>query len=40
VETIRPIDELFYWPLGLAYALALLTALLSIRPFNLRLKTA
>jgi len=40
VETIRPIDELFYWPLGLAYALALLTALFSIRPFNLRLKTA
>ena len=40
VETIRPIDELFYWPLGLAYALALLTALLSIRPFNLLLKTA
>jgi len=40
VETIRPIDELFYWPLGLAYALALLTALFSIRPFKLRLKTA
>lgn len=40
VETIRPIDELFYWPLGLAYALALLTALFSIRPFNLRIKTA
>ena len=40
VETIRQIDELFYWPLGLAYAQALLTALLSIRPFNLRLKTA
>jgi len=37
VETIRPIDELFYWPLGLAYVLALLTALLSIRPFKLRL---
>ena len=40
VETIRPIDELFYWPLGLAYGLALLTALFSIRPFSLRLKTA
>lgn len=40
VETIRPIDELFYWPLGFAYGLALLTALFSIRPFNLRLKTA
>jgi len=36
VEIIRPVDELFYWPLGLAYALALLAALFSIRPFNLR----
>jgi len=40
VETIRPIDELFYWPMGLAYVLALMTALLSIRPFNFRLKAA
>lgn len=39
VEIIRPIDELFYWPLGLAYLLALLAALFSIRPFNLRLLT-
>ena len=36
VEIIRPVDELFYWPLGLAYVLALLAALFSIRPFNLR----
>jgi len=36
VETIRPVDELFYWPLGVAYILALLAALFSIRPFNLR----
>jgi Ca-activated chloride channel family protein len=36
VEIIRPVDELFYWPLGLAYMLALLAALFSIRPFNLR----
>ena len=36
VEIIRPIDELFYWPLGLAYVLALLAALVSIRPLNLR----
>ena len=36
VETIRPVDELFYWPMGLAYILALLAALFSIRPFNLR----
>jgi Ca-activated chloride channel family protein len=40
VETIRPIDELFYWPLGLAYVLALLAAVFSIRPFNLRLQTS
>jgi len=39
VEIIRPIDELFYWPLGLAYLLALLAALFSIRPVNLRLMT-
>jgi len=40
VETIRPIDELFYWPLGLAYVLALLAAVFSIRPLNLRLQTS
>lgn len=40
VETIRPIDELFYWPLGLAYVLALLAALLTIRPVNLRALTS
>jgi Ca-activated chloride channel family protein len=36
VEIIRPVDELFYWPMGLAYALALLAALFSIRPFRFR----
>jgi len=40
VETIRPVDELFYWPLGLAYTLALLATLFSIRPFNLRVTTS
>lgn len=40
VETIRPVDELFYWPMGLAYVLALLAALFSIRPFNLRVLTS
>jgi Ca-activated chloride channel family protein len=40
VETIRPVDELFYWPLGIAYILALLAALFSIRPFNLRVLTS
>jgi len=34
VEIIRPVDELFYWPLGAAYILALMAALVSIRPFN------
>jgi len=34
VEIIRPIDELFFWPLGMAYALALLAALFSIRPLG------
>jgi len=36
VEIIRPVDELFFWPLGLAYVLALLAALFSIRPFFFR----
>ena len=36
VEIIRPTDELFYWPLGLAYILAMLAALFTIRPFKLR----
>ncbi len=40
VETIRPVDELFYWPMGIAYILALLAALFSIRPFNLRVLTS
>ena len=35
VEIIRPVDELFYWPMGMAYVLALLAALVSIRPFRL-----
>jgi Ca-activated chloride channel family protein len=39
VEIIRPVDELFYWPLGIAYLLALLAALLSIRPISLRAVT-
>ena len=36
VEIIRPVDELFFWPMGLAYVLALLAALYSIRPLNRR----
>ena len=36
VEIIRPVNELFFWPLGFAYALALLAALFSIRPFAFR----
>jgi Ca-activated chloride channel family protein len=34
VEIIRPVDELFYWPMGVAYILALLAALYSIRPLG------
>jgi Ca-activated chloride channel family protein len=34
VEIIRPVDELFYWPMGLAYVLALIAAFFSIRPFR------
>ena len=40
VETIRPIDELFYWPLGFAYVLAMMAALFTIRPFKLRALTS
>ena len=40
VEIIRPVDELFYWPMGLAYVLALLAALYSIRPFAFRPQTS
>jgi len=36
VEMVRPVDELFFWPLGIAYVLALLAALLSIRPWAFR----
>ena len=36
VEIIRPVDELFYWPMALAYVLALITALMTIRPFAMR----
>ena len=36
VEIIRPVDELFYWPMGLAYVLALLVAMVLIRPMSLR----
>ena len=35
VVIIRPVDELFYWPMGMAYVLALMAALVSIRPFRL-----
>ena len=40
VEMVRPVDELFYWPLGLAYVLALIAAALLIRPMSLRPVTA
>jgi Ca-activated chloride channel family protein len=31
-EAIRPVDELFYWPLGAAFLLAMATAILAVRP--------
>jgi len=40
VEIIRPVDELFFWPLGAAYLFALVTVALSIRPANLKLGVA
>lgn len=40
VEIIRPVDELFYWPMGVAYVLALLAALFSIRPMFFRAVTS
>ena len=40
VEIILPIDELFHWPMVLAYVLALLAALFSIRPFRFRSQTS
>ena len=36
VETVRPVDELFYWPLGCAFVLLMLTAVLMIRPGAMR----
>jgi len=35
VEAIRPVDELFYWPLGLAYLLAGIAAAAVLRPVRL-----
>ena len=32
VEAVRPVDELFYWPMGLAYLFAVIAAAFSIRP--------
>lgn len=32
VEAVRPVDELFHWPLGLAYLFALFAVVLSISP--------
>ncbi len=32
VEMVRPVAQLFYWPLGLAYLLAVVGVLLTLRP--------
>ncbi len=40
-ETVRPVDELFYWPLGLAFVIVLLTGVLILWPrADLRFRTA
>ena len=36
VEAVRPVDELFFYPLGLAYLFALLAIFLSIKPASWR----
>jgi Ca-activated chloride channel family protein len=36
VEIIRPVDELFHWPMGIAYLFAFLAAAFTIRPFKVR----
>ena len=33
-EVIRPIDELFFWPLGIGFAIGVLAVLLAIRPMS------
>ena len=38
-ESVRPVDELFYWPLSLAYLLAMFAAAASVRPMALRGET-
>ncbi len=40
VEIIRPVDELFFWPMGLAYTFALLAALVTIRPLKFRMPSS
>ncbi len=37
VEAVRPVDEWFYWPLSLAYLVAIFAAFISIRPPSWRL---
>lgn len=36
VETIRPVNELFYWPLGLAWIIAVLASLVTLIPVQPR----
>lgn len=40
VESVRPVDELFHWPLGAGYLLAVVAALLGIRPRSWRRQVA
>ena len=36
VEAIRPVDELFFWPLAMAYLFSIVAVIVSIRPRNWR----
>ena len=38
VEAVRPVAELFYWPMGLAYLFAIIATTFSLRPRILRLE--
>jgi Ca-activated chloride channel family protein len=31
-ETVRPVDDLFFWPLSVGFLVTLLTAMLLVRP--------
>ena len=38
VEAVRPVAELFYWPMGLGYLFAIIATMFSLRPRIQRLE--